>query len=101
MFAVLTNGTDFRFFAIDTDGVVYASDKEVLKVGNDGTYNSSASLSEILRWFEWFLTAVNSISPRASSEDLTAENIEDSLRQLRNCFGPKNHIFSKKIQIHK
>ena len=43
VFAVLTNGTDFRFFAIDTDGVVYASDKEVLKVGNDGTYNSTTS----------------------------------------------------------
>jgi hypothetical protein len=101
VFAVLTNGTDFRFFAIDTDGVVYASDKEVLKLGEDGTYNSSSSLTEILRWFTWFTTAIKSISPRASTEDLTAEKIEDSLTQLRNCFGPKNPISSKKIKLQK
>jgi hypothetical protein len=69
VFAVLTNGTDFRFFAIDTDGVVYASDKVVLKLGDDGTYNTSSSLSVILRWFTWFMTAIKSISPRASTED--------------------------------
>ena len=75
VFAALTNGTDFRFFAIDTDGVVYASDKEVLKLGKDGTYNSSTSLSEILRWFAWFMTAIKPVSPRASTEDLTVEKI--------------------------
>ena len=101
VFAALTNGTDFRFFAIDTDSVVYASDKEVLKLGEDGTYKSSSSLSEILRWFTWFMTAIKSISPRASTEDLTIEKIEDSLTQLRNCFGPKNPIYSKKLKIQK
>ena len=101
VFAVLTNGHLFRFFAIDTDGVVYASEEEVLKLGKDGTYNSSTSLSEILRWFTWFMTAIKSISPRASTEDLTVEKIEDSLTQLRNCFGPKNPISSKKIKLQK
>jgi hypothetical protein len=101
VFGVLTNGTDFRFFAIDIDGVVYASGKKVLELGEDGTYKSSSSLSEILRWFTWFMTAIKSISPRASSEDLTVEKIEDSLTQLRNCFGPKNPISSKKIKIQK
>ena len=101
VFAALTNGTDFRFFAIDTDGVVYASGQKVLEPGDDGTYNSSSSLSIILRWFTWFMTATKSISPRASTEDLTAEKIEDSLTQLRNCFGPKNPISSKKIKIQK
>ena len=101
VFGVLTNGTDFRFFAIDTDSVVYASDKEVLKLGEDGTYNSSSSLPVILRWFTWFMTAIKSISPRASREDLTAEKIEDSLSQLRNCFGPKNPISNKKLKIQK
>ena len=86
VFAVLTNGFDFKFFAIDTDGVVYASEKEYLKIGPDGTYTSSTSLSEILRWLSWFMTAIKSI-----------ENIDDSLTQLRNCFGPKYPIFSKKI----
>jgi hypothetical protein len=95
VFAVLTNGTDFRFFAIDTDGVVSASKRYLLELG---FYNSSTSLSEILRWFTWFMTA---ISPRSSSENLTAdEKIEDSLNQLRkNCFGRKNPIPNKKIKI--
>jgi hypothetical protein len=101
VFAVLTNGTDFRFFAIETDGVVYASGKKVLERGNDGTYNSSSSLTEILRWFTWFMTAIKSISPRASTDGLTAEKIEDSLTQLRNCFSAKNPIYSKKIKIQK
>jgi hypothetical protein len=101
VFAALTNGIFFRFFAIDTDGCVYASDTEVLKIGNDGTYNTSPSLSEILRWLTWFMTSIKSISPRASSENLTDKAIGDSLTQLRNCFGPKNPIFSKKIKIQK
>jgi hypothetical protein len=101
VFAVLTNALFFRFFAIDTDGVVYASTTRLLEIGPDGTYNSSSSLSEILRWFTWFMTALKSISPRASSEDLTAEMIEDSLTQLRKCFGPKNPIYSKKLKIKK
>jgi hypothetical protein len=101
VFAVLTNGLLFRFFAIDTDGVVYASETRILGFGEDGTYNSSTSLSEILRWFTWFMSAINSVSPRASSEDLTTEKIGDSLTQLRNCFGPKNPIFSKKLKIQK
>jgi hypothetical protein len=91
VFAVLTNGLLFRFFAIDTDGVVYASKTRLLEIGEDGTYKSSSSLSEILRWFTWFMTAIKSISPRASSENLTDKAIGDSLTQLRNCFGPKNH----------
>ncbi|KAJ3307784.1 hypothetical protein HDV04_002541 [Boothiomyces sp. JEL0838] len=98
VFAVLTNGLLFRFFAIDTDGVVYASDIETLKVGKDGTYNSSSSLSEILRWFAWFMTAIKSVSPRASSEDLTESKIDDSLTELRRCFGPTSPISSKKIK---
>ncbi len=89
----------FVFLRFDTDGVVYASNKSyLLELGEDGFYNSSTSLSEILRWFTWFMTA---ISPRASSEILTAEKIEDSLTLLRkNCFG-KNPIPSKKIKIQK
>jgi hypothetical protein len=101
VFAVLTNGLFFRFFAIDIDACVFASENEVLKVGKEGTYSSSSSLSEILRWFTWFMTAIKSISPRASSEDLSVENIEDSLTQLRSCFCRKNHrIPSKKMKIH-
>jgi hypothetical protein len=101
VFAVLTNGLFFRFFAIDTDGVVYASNTRLLEIGEDGTYNSSTSLSEILRWFTWFMTSIKSFSPKASSEDLTAKKIDDSLTQLRSCFGPMNPISSKKFKIQK
>jgi len=101
VFAVLTNGLLFRFFAIDTNGVVYSSEAELLKIGPDGTYNSSTSLSEILRWFTWFMTSIKSFSPRASSEDLTAEKIEDSLVQLRSCFGLKTAMSTKKLKIQK
>ena len=111
VFAVLTNGLLFRFFAIDTKGVdtngvdtkgvVYASEAELLKIGPDGTYNSSTSLSEILRWFTWFMTSMKSFSPRASREDLTAEKIDDSLVQLRSCFGLKTAISTKKLKIQK
>ena len=99
LFAVLTNGILFRFFAIDTDGVVYSSGQKVLEPGEDGTYNSSSSLTDILRWFTWFMVAIKSVSPRASTEDLTIEKIDDSLSELRNCFGPKKPISSKKIKI--
>jgi len=101
VFAVLTNGLLFRFFAIDIDGVVYSSGQTPigLGLGPGGDYTDSPTLSEILRWFSWFMTSIKSISPRASSEDLTVEKIEDSLTQLRNCFGPKNPISSKKIKI--
>ena len=97
VFAVLTNGSLFRFFAIDTDSVVHSSGLPPigLGLGLDGTYKSSSSLSEILRWFTWFMTVIKSISPRASTENLTEESIENSLSQLKNCFGSK----SKKARI--
>ena len=64
VFAVLTNGTDFRFFAIDPEGVVNASDKEVLKVGDDdATFRNSESLKMILRWITWLTNVVKIISP--------------------------------------
>ncbi|OAJ40753.1 hypothetical protein BDEG_24453 [Batrachochytrium dendrobatidis JEL423] len=98
VFAVLTNGLLFRFFAIDIDGIVYASEIETLKLGKDGTYDTSTSLSEILRWFTWFMTSIKSVSLRASSEDLTDTMIADSLTHLRSCFGPKFPIHSNKVK---
>ena len=101
MFAILTNGTDFRFFAIDIDSVVYASTKKTLEIGHDGTYKTSTSLTEILRWINWFMTAIKSVSPRASSEDLTNTMIDDSLTKLRTCFGAKVPIQNKKAKMEK
>ena len=94
VFAVLTNGIFFRFFAIDVDSVVYSSEIIMLMVGEEGSYSSSNSLSKILRWFNWFLTSIKSISPRASREDLTKENIEISLAALKRCFGPKTSLLT-------
>ena len=94
VFAVLTNGIFFRFFAIDVDSVVYSSEIIMLMVGEEGSYSSSNSLSKILRWFNWFLTSIKSISPRASREDLTKDNIEISLAALKRCFGPINFTFN-------
>ena len=100
VFAVLTNGRLFRFFAIDTDCVVYASGEILLKVGKDETYNSSTSLSEIFLWFNWFMRSIKSVSPRASSEDLPQSKIDESLDQLRTCFGPKKSIPNNKIKTN-
>ena len=89
VFAVLTNGSTFRFVCIDVDGAVYASKTIALQLGHDGTYKTSSTLSEILRWFSWFMNVVKSICPAASSERLTQDQINESLSQLRTCFGPK------------
>ncbi|KAJ8323856.1 hypothetical protein O5D80_007736 [Batrachochytrium dendrobatidis] len=67
----------------------------------DRTYKTSTSLSEILRWFTWFMTAIKSVSPRASSEDLTDTMTADSLTRLRSCFEPKVPIQNKKAKIEK
>jgi hypothetical protein len=99
VFAGLTNGLLFRFFAIDSDGVLYASKTGLLEIEENGTYYSSSSLPEMLRWFTWFMVALKSVSPRASSQDLTVKKIEDSLTKLRKCFGPKNSISSKKRKV--
>ena len=96
VFAVLTNGNIFRFFAIDIDGIVYASEIEVLKLGPDGTYHSSTSLAEILRWFYWFMTCIKSISSSESRPNDTQDHIHASLAQLRSCFGPTNDNYKRK-----
>ena len=94
VFAILTNGTDFRFFAIDVDGVVYASGKKVLEVGEDDTYTTSSSLKEILRWITWLMSTLIIISPRASAKDLTVDFIQDRMKEVKKCFG----IRSKKTK---
>ena len=99
VFAVLTNGTLFRFFAIDVDSVVYSSNLCMLKRGEDGSYKTSSSLAKILRWFNWFMTSIKSISPRASNADLTNTEVQDSLAKLRSCFGPKQSQ-AKKLKTH-
>jgi hypothetical protein len=100
VFAVLTNSLLFRFFAIDVNGVVYTSGNPPIGLGpgTEGGYTNSSSLYEILRWFAWFMTSIKSISPRASSEDLTETNIENTLSDLKSCFGLKPVTLNKKFK---
>ncbi|KAI3661670.1 hypothetical protein MP638_002922 [Amoeboaphelidium occidentale] len=101
VFAVLTNSYFFRFFAIDTDGVVYASRVSILDPGTDGSYCSSTTLPEILQWFYWMMETLKSVSPRAFGEDLTKEAINSSINELRKCFGVKGNVSNKKKDIIK
>jgi hypothetical protein len=89
VFAVLTNGTSYRFYAIDTDCVVYSSGHVpiCLKPDPRGDYSGSESLQDILRWFAWILDALESISPRVSDLNLTEGRQNQSLARLRECFG--------------
>ncbi|KAJ3334440.1 hypothetical protein HDU91_002732, partial [Kappamyces sp. JEL0680] len=91
VFAVLTNGQLFRFFCIDVDGVVYSSGAPPIGLGPgpSGDYSTSTSLSEILRWFHWFLTSIKTTSQQASSSEMTDLEMQDSLTKLKCCFGPK------------
>ncbi|EGF77594.1 hypothetical protein BATDEDRAFT_91584 [Batrachochytrium dendrobatidis JAM81] len=45
------------------------------------------------------MTAIKSVSPRVSSEDLTDTMTADSLTRLRSCFEPKVPIQNKKAKI--
>lgn len=89
VFAVLTNAQLFQFFAIDTDSIVYCSGAPmVLAAGPDGSWNTSTSLVDILKWFRWFITCMVFISPRASRVDIT-QTMERALADVRDCFGKK------------
>ena len=85
VFGILTNGSFFRFFAVDINWVVYASGLKLLEVGKDD-YTTSESLREILRWITWLMSIVKTISPRASTEDLTKNDIDGALTGVRRCF---------------
>lgn len=83
VFAVLSNGSLFRFFAIDTDSAVYSSAEFPLTPGQDGSFQSSTSLPEILRWLRWILSSYES---RAFTERLSDDSIVEALVEIRRCF---------------
>lgn len=91
VFAVLTNAKFFQFFAIDTNDVVYSSGGNpiVLGPGADGEWASSKSLVEILRWLQWFVDCMKSISPRVSCQDIS-DSEQDALGLILQCFGPND-----------
>lgn len=90
VFAALTNGFLFRFFAIDVDGTVFCSGTHVVQIGSGNTYTSSPSLSEILRWFAWILTSLRLCSPCTSEETITQSSADDQVIRLRRRSGPRN-----------
>jgi hypothetical protein len=75
VFSVLTHADLFRFFAIDTDNVVYDSKPSVSR--GDANFNSSTGLAEILRWvFTWRMISIKPISTRAARNELTEAAID-------------------------
>jgi hypothetical protein len=86
VFAVLSNGVFFRFFAIDTLGTVCSSSTLTLEAGPDRSYKSSTSLSEILRWLHWFISSYKSLSPQASHDRLTEASVKQAVDTITSCF---------------
>ena len=87
VFAVLSNGDFFRFFAIDEKSVVFCSKLIALSVPDDGDWKNSKSLVEILTWFNWFITCMAVFSPRVSRVTLTDTHKESLQSEIRECFG--------------
>jgi hypothetical protein len=86
VFAALSDGDHFRFFAVDTDMKVYCSQTIYIRRATNG-FSSSDSLVEILRWFSWILEVCKSDLPAASQGDLSDKVVPTSLVQMRACFG--------------
>ncbi|ORY36649.1 hypothetical protein BCR33DRAFT_835334 [Rhizoclosmatium globosum] len=59
VFADLFSPMDFSIASLPlTQMVLSMLPCLVLEIGQDGTNNSSTSLTEILRWFTWLMTAI-------------------------------------------
>ena len=89
VFAILTNGENFQFFALDVDSKVYSSGQIVLDRGSSGSFADSPSLIEILRWCYWFVSCMNAVSPRVAGMDLDQVEINSACELVRACFGRK------------
>ena len=88
VFACLSNGKFLTFYAIDLDMTVYSSGPEIrLNSGPSRTFKDSSELADILRWFNWIVATIKTISPRASLLDISA-SVDDSIIKLQKCFGP-------------
>jgi hypothetical protein len=90
VFAILTNAVNFQFFAIDTNSVVFTSGVSItpLAPSEDGTYQTSASLIEILRWMKWFITSMACVSPACSQEapEARREAVSNAVVEVTKCF---------------
>jgi hypothetical protein len=89
VFAVLTNSVFFQFFVIDTNSVVFTSGvPSSLSTAEDGSYKSSASLAQILRWMNWFIKSMEEISPPSSqiNAESRCESVKQAVSELSKYF---------------
>ena len=87
VFAVLTNAVFFQFFAIDTNSVVFTSGVPI-PLRKDGSYKTSTSLVQILRWLNWFIKSMADVSPPSSQTDAAARGglVKQAVSELSKCF---------------
>ena len=87
VFAVLTDGAFFQFYAIDNrDSTVYSSRVIYLDYRANPDFASYGDLKEVVTWFRWFLTLITAVSPRSSPPQIILDGSQDSLEALRRDF---------------
>ncbi|KAI9341490.1 hypothetical protein BDR26DRAFT_802301 [Obelidium mucronatum] len=87
VFAVLTNGRLFQFFALDMNGVVFCSGPLIALGQGDNGWVDSPSLIEILRWLMWFINCMKLVSPRVPAVQLTHQDVNENVQKIIECFG--------------
>lgn len=85
VFGILTDASHFKFFAVDTNNVVYCTHTIWLSCLED-TETFTAGLRRVLRHLHWIITSLEAISARASSRE-NGHTPEAALAELRACFG--------------
>ena len=70
VFAVLTNGFRFQFFAVDDSKQVFCGPELTIVTG--GAWKSNNSLKEVLRWFNWILGCMKAVSSRQGQSFLSS-----------------------------
>jgi hypothetical protein len=89
VFAVLTNGCLFKFFALDIDSVVYCSRNIMISTHSPESFEIDTDLAEVLRWLVWLIDVIPTVSVRAGDAPLNEDSLNQSLVSLRSCFGPR------------
>jgi hypothetical protein len=90
VFAVLTDGTRYRFFVIDErDRAAYSSVEYTVDQRRFSDLRNNPDLIEILSIISWFIDIITAISPRSSPDELDEEISQKRLVEIRKCFRPR------------
>ena len=88
VFALLTNGLFYRFFAIDAEMTVYASRHLLFDCMRNSHFKDDPALKIILRWLFWLISCIMGISPSYNIE--STETTRTSLLQtIKGQLGPR------------